>query len=658
MTPEQYKEAVETLKRWAHAYYVEDNPEVPDEVYDKLYHEVLEFEKTHPKLIDPASPTQRVGAPVKEGFSKAKHLSRMWSMEDVFDAKEFEAWYGRIAKEFPNERFYVEPKFDGASLNLIYEDGFLKQAITRGDGVEGEEVTSNARTIRSIPLSIAHKGLIEIRGEVLMTYEAFERLNREREAAGEEPFANPRNAAAGSLRQLDPAVTAKRDLIFQPWGVGVHDLPFDYLSEVMDYVYTLGFKTPPLRRVCADVACIETAYEELGALREDLPVMLDGMVVKVDRIAVQEALGYTVKYPRWMCAYKFPAVEKIATIRDITLQVGRTGVVTPVAEIEPIEIEGVIVRRATLHNFDEIERKDIRIGDKVTIIRSGDVIPKIIKVLKDARSGNEKPVVRPTHCPVCGSELLDEGALIKCQNLSCPARVVNAIIYYASKQCMNIDGLGEKIVEQLYEAGLVKEIEDLYRLKLEELLTLEGFKEKKAHNLITAIEASKGRECWRFVNGLGIEHIGEVASKKLCEAFGLKFLNATKEELIALEGFGEETAESVLEFGRVNREKIKRLIEIVHPKAPEKQQIVQSPFTGKTVVLTGTMSRPRSEIKTMLEQMGAKVSGSVSKKTDYVIYGEDAGSKLTKAQSLGVETLSEEEMHALLTTKAISATID
>jgi DNA ligase (NAD+) len=408
VTYESYKEAIETLKTWAHAYYVEDNPLVTDEEYDRLYHEVLDFEKAHPEQIDPTSPTQRVGAPLKEGFAKAKHLSRMWSMEDVFNKADFEAWYARIDKEFPGERYYVEPKFDGASLDLIYENGVLKQAITRGDGVEGEDVTSNARTIRSIPLSIDHQGRIEIRGEVLMTFEAFERLNDERAAAGEPLFANPRNAAAGSLRQLDPAVTAARDLIFQPWGVGVHDLAYTYLSDVMAYVYDLGFKKPPLRRLCEEVACIEKRYEELGKMRESLPVMLDGMVVKVDRITVQEALGYTVKYPRWMCAYKFPAVEKVATIRAITLQVGRTGVITPVAEIEPVAIEGVTVSRATLHNFDEIERKDIRIGDKVTIIRSGDVIPKIIQVLKEYRTGEETPIVRPVHCPVCGSELLDE----------------------------------------------------------------------------------------------------------------------------------------------------------------------------------------------------------------------------------------------------------
>ena len=640
----EYKEAVKKLKEWAYAYYIEDNPLVTDEVYDELYHKVLEYEKEHPEDIDFTSPTQRVGATLEDGFQKAKHLSRMWSMEDVFKRQEFEEWMARIHKNFPNERYYVEPKFDGASLNLIYENGVLKQAITRGDGVEGEDVTNNARTIQSIRLEIEHKGLIEIRGEVLMTKQEFERINEERAKLGEPLFANPRNAAAGSLRQLDPQIVANRNLIFQPWGVGVHDLLLEYLSEVMDYVYNLGFRKPPIRRVCEKVEDIEAIYDELRKMRDSLDVMLDGMVVKVDRFAAQEALGYTVKSPRWIVAYKFPAIEKQTQIKDIVLQVGRTGVITPVAVLEPIEIEGVVVERATLHNFDEIERKDIRIGDMVIIIRSGDVIPKIIKVLENFRTGDEKKIERPNECPVCKSELLDEGVLIKCQNLNCSARVVNSIIYFASKQCLNIDGLGEKIVEQLYHEGLVKQIEDLYRLSMEDLLKLEGFKEKKAKNLLNAIEKSKGAECWRFINSLGIEHIGEVASKKICQTYGLEFMSLSKDELMALDGFGEEMAESFLEFMRVNGDKVARLLEIIKPQAPELEQIEESAFTSKTVVLTGSMSKPRGEIKAMLEKMGAKVTGSVSKKSDIVIYGEDAGSKLDKAKQLGVTLMSEDEM--------------
>ncbi len=644
MTKEEYKKAVETLKKWAYAYYIDDNPLVTDEVYDKLYKEVEAYEKEHPQDIDPTSPTQRVGAPLKEGFKKAKHLSPMWSMEDVFDEKEFEEWMERIEKNFPNERYYVEPKFDGASLNLIYENGILKQAITRGNGVEGEDVTNNARTINSIRLEIEHKDLIEIRGEVLMTKREFERINQERAQKGETLFANPRNAAAGSLRQLDPRITARRKLIFQPWGVGVNNLKYEYLSQKMAYIYDLGFRKPPVRRVCESVEEIEAIYDELKNMRDSLDVMLDGMVVKVDRIAAQEALGYTVKAPRWMVAYKFPAVEKQTRIVDVLLQVGRTGVVTPVAVLEPVEVEGVTVERATLNNFDYIEKLDVRIGDMVTLIRSGDVIPKIITVLKQYRSGKERKIERPTKCPVCGSELLDEGKLIKCQNLNCPARVVNSIIYFASKQCLNIEGLGEKIVEQLYEAGLVKELEDIYRLKMEDLLKLEGFKEKKAKNLLDAIARSKGAECWRFLNALGIEHIGEVASKKICSTYGLEFIDLSKEELMSIEGFGEEMAESYLEFMRVNREKVLRLLEIIKPKAPEKEEIKESLFTGKTVVLTGSMKKSRGEIKAMLERLGAKVTGSVSKHTDYVIYGEDPGSKYDKAKKVGVELMPESRM--------------
>ncbi len=644
MTRAEYKKAVETLKKWAYAYYIDDNPLVTDEVYDNLYREVEAYEKEHPDDIDPTSPTQRVGAPLKEGFAKAKHPSPMWSMEDVFNEREFEEWMARIVRNFPDERYYVEPKFDGASLNLIYENGLLKRAITRGDGVEGEDVTNNARTINSIRLEIEHKEFIEIRGEVLMTKREFERINAERAERGEPLFANPRNAAAGSLRQLDPRITAKRNLVFQPWGVGEHSLKYEYLSEIMAFVYDLGFRKPPIREVCKSVEEIEAIYEKLKSMRESLDVMLDGMVVKVDRLAAQKALGYTVKAPRWMVAYKFPAVEKQTRIKDVVMQVGRTGVITPVALLEPVEVDGVIVERATLNNFDYIEKLDVRIGDMVTLIRSGDVIPKIVTVLKQYRTGKERKIERPASCPVCGSELLDEGKLIKCQNIDCPARVVNSIIYFASKQCLNIEGLGEKIVEQLYEAGLVRELEDIYHLKMEDLLKLDGFKEKRAQNLLDSIKKSKGTQCWRFVNALGIEHIGEVASKKICQTYGLEFVDLTKEQLMAIDGFGEEMAESFLEFMRVNRKKVERLLEIIRPVPPEKEQKVESPFSGKRVVLTGTMKRSRGEIKAMLEHLGAKVSGSVSKVTDYVIYGDDPGSKYEKAKKLGVALMPEEKM--------------
>ncbi len=641
MDEKSYRESVELLKKYAYAYYVLDNPLITDEEYDKLYHEVLDFEKEHPDLIISDSPTRRVGFIVVDEFKKAKHIKKMWSMEDVFTIEELIEWVKRVKKNVENPTFVSEPKFDGASLNLIYEDGKLHKAITRGDGVEGEDITTNAMTIGSIPLFIEHKELIEIRGEVVIKVKDFEKINQERLKNGETPFANPRNAAAGSLRQLDSSITAKRKLYFYPWGVGENSLDFKLHSQKMKFIYDLGFLAPPFFQITPTIKDIQKAYELLTSKRDEIEMMMDGMVVKVDEVEKEEELGYTVKYPRWMCAYKFPAVEKATTIKDIILQVGRTGVVTPVAVVEPVNIDGAVVERATLHNFDEIERMDIRIGDRVIIIRSGDVIPKITKVLTDFRDGDKMRVERPTECPVCGSELLDEGALIKCQNLKCGARVVNSIKYYVSKKCMNIDGLGGKIVETLYEHSLVSSILDLYSLKMEDLLALEGFKEKKAKNIVDAIEESKGREDWRLLNGLGIEHIGEVASRKIALEYGNEYVDLTKEELLKIDGIGEEMAESFLEFMRVNRDTVLKLQEIVNPIPSKREEAVDNPFKGKTVVITGTLSRSRDEIKETLERLGAKVTNSVSKKTDYLLYGENAGSKYQKAKDLGVTMIDE-----------------
>ncbi len=649
MTHEEYLKDIEQLNLYAYHYYVLDDPITTDEVYDKLYHEVLEYEENNPQMTASDSPTQRVGDIISEGFEKAQHLSRMWSLEDLFNAEELQKWLDKVAKLSENISFYCEPKYDGASLNLIYEGGELQQAITRGDGQIGEDITQNAKTIRSIPLKISHKGRLEIRGEVVIFKGEFEKINTERSAQGEALFANPRNAAAGSLRQLDSKITASRNLVFLPYGLGENELEFERLSEKMAYIYDLGFRRPPLRSLAKGFDEIQEVYEQMVKERDDFDMMLDGMVIKVDQIEAQEEMGYTVKNPRWSAAYKFPAVEKITRIKDILLQVGRSGAVTPVAVVEPTPIEGVVVERASLHNFDEIDRKDIRIGDKVIILRSGDVIPKIVKVLTHERAAGIEAYQRPTQCPVCASELLDEGALTKCQNLECSSRVVNSIIYFASKPCLNIDGLGDKIVETLFEEGLIKSVIDLYSLSLEQLLELEGFKQKKSQNLIDSIVASKGKECWRFINGMGIEHIGEVASKSLCEHFGLGFTQADKDALIAIDGIGEEMAESVLEFVRVNGEYIARLQEVLQPQAPaQKAEAEDNPFKQKTVVLTGSMSESRGNIKSMLETLGAKVSGSVSKKTDYLVYGEDAGSKYDKALSLGVEAITEAQMRQMI----------
>lgn len=648
MTKEEYKKQIEILKKYAYAYYVQDNPIATDEEYDTLYRAIEAYEKLNPLHVDEYSPTKRVGGTIREGFSKAMHKAQMWSMEDIFDIDGLKTWFERIHKNVDGAEFFCEPKFDGASLNLLYDGGKLIQAITRGDGKVGEDVTLNVKTIHSVPLEIDYKNFIEIRGEVVIKTADFEIINNQRLEHGEALFANPRNAAAGSLRQLDSSITAKRRLVFQPWGVGENSLMHTKLSQKMDFIYSLGFLKPPMQKACNSIEEIEEFYKLIVSKRDEIEMMMDGMVIKVDAIEIQEDLGYTVKYPKWMCAYKFPAIEKITRINAVTFQVGRTGVITPVAEVEPVDIEGVTVERATLHNFDEIKRKDIKIGDSVIIIRSGDVIPKIIKVVEDRRDGSEKEILRVTECPTCKSELLDEGALIKCQNLECSDRVVNSIIHYASKKALYIDGLGEKIVEQLHTQNLIKSVVDLYSLTYEELLELEGFKDKKAQKLIDAIEKSKGVFLDKFIYALGIEHIGEVAAKTLALNFGYEWINKTADEIVILDGFGKEMSESLEEYIRVNKEKIEELNKIVEPKELEKQEVIESVFSGKVLVVTGTMSQSRGEIKKLLEKHGAKVTGSVSKKTDFVIYGEDAGSKYDKAIALGVETMSEEEMRKII----------
>ena len=648
MTKNEYDLKINQLITWAQEYYVFDNPLASDEEYDLLARECLAYEQENPALSHPNSPNKRVGGFILDGFEKASHLSRMWSQEDVFNTQELEDWIKRAQKVNTDLEFYCEPKFDGASLNLIYENGLLKQAITRGDGSIGEDVTNNVKTIHSIPLQIKEKSLIELRGEIVIKKKDFEKINQDRLKNNEQLFANPRNAAAGSLRQLDPSITAKRKLFFNIWGIGQNSLDFKNLNEKMNYIYSLGFAQPPLITVTKDVEGIEKLYHEIIASRNDIEMMLDGMVIKVNDIETQDELGYTVKFPRWSCAYKFPAVEKTTIVKDIILQVGRTGVLTPVALVEPTLIDGSTVSRATLHNFDEIERLDLRLNDEVIIIKSGDIIPKITKVFTERRKGNEIIISRPTSCPECQSEVLDEGTMIKCQNLDCPARVVNSIIYFASKNCMNIDGLGNKIVETLVVEKKIYDILDLYSMKYEDLENLEGFKEKKINNLLNAIENTKGSSLHRIINALGIEHIGEVASKQICLEFGLDVVNIDYDSLIALDGIGEQMAKSFCEFMRVNKELVEKLITIIAPTVEVKVEVEENNFKGKTIVLTGTMSVSRGDIKKKLELLGAKISSSVSKKTDYVIYGEDAGSKYDKAIELKVAVLTEDEMNSMI----------
>lgn len=644
MSEQEYKIAVKQLNEWAMAYYTMDAPLVTDDEYDRLYREVKVYEAKNPSGIDSNSPTQRVGGVVLDEFEKARHLERMYSLEDIFDEEELHDWIGRVHKTSTAVQFVCEPKFDGASLNLVYEGGVLVRAITRGDGVEGEMVLNNAKSIKSIPLAISHKGLCEIRGEVVIYKKAFEKINIERLAENQAAFANPRNAAAGSLRQLDPAVTAKRELVFYPYGLGKNDLSVKTQTELADFLKNEGFLPPPCSYFCTNEAEIIDAYEDLKTARESLSMMVDGMVIKVNSFALQEELGYTVKFPRWAVAYKFPAVERQTKLLDVVFQVGRTGAVTPVAQLEPVDIDGVVVARATLHNFDEIARKDFRIGDTVTIIRSGDVIPKVVIPLTHFRDGSERVIQKPSVCPVCGKKLLDEDVIIRCQNLECPSRVVESIIYAAGKKALNIDGLGEQIVRLLFDKGIIRSLIDLYALKEADFDGLEGFKEKKITNILTSIESSKGCECWRFIVALGIDLIGEVAAKKLCENFGLSAFEQNEEAISAIDGFGSEMVKSFLHFSSTNSEYIKKLIEVLSPSEPIKKEIKHSFVTGKTVVITGTLSRPRDEIKDILEAHGAKVTNSVTKKTDILVCGENAGSKLDKAKTLGIKIMSENEL--------------
>lgn len=643
MTYQEYNSNIQKLTKMAYHYYVLDDPIATDSQYDELYHSVLKFERQNPTLISPHSPTQRVGDTPLESFSKNSHIERMWSLEDVFDEVQMQEWCDRIYKSNPKVSFTCSPKFDGASLNLLYRDGNLVSATTRGDGIVGELVTSNARTIQSIPLSIDFKGEIEIRGEVVIAKDDFKDINDERLEQNLSLFANPRNAAAGSLRQLDSKITAKRKLRFMPWGIGVGLSQFDSFYEALQKITDFGFAPVPFLTHCKGDEDIMQVYKMLISKRNDYPIMLDGMVIMLDEIQIQQRLGWTIKAPRFACAFKFPAVEKSSKILDITLQVGRTGIITPVAELQPVEIEGAMISRATLHNFSEIERKDIRIGDEVIIIRSGDVIPKIIKPLIALRDGTQIPITKPTHCPVCKQELLIEEIIIKCQNLNCQARVIESIIHFCSKKALNIEGLGEKIVIQLFENGLIQSILDIYTLQESQLLALEGWKEKRAKNLIAAIQNTIGVELWRFINALGIEHIGEGASKRLAQSFSRDTFSVSFEQILSLDGFGEEMAYSLIEFNHANKELIIKLLEMINPKSEQIKLDETHIFYNKSIVLTGTLKKPRDEIVEILESKGAKISSSVSKKTDFVIYGEKAGSKLEKAQNLGVNTLSEEE---------------
>lgn len=643
MNEKQYQNAIKILNEWAHAYYTLDKPIASDAEYDELYRQILNYEAKNPLLIASNSPSRRVGAEILKGFEKMAHIKALWSMEDIFDQNELKEWLERGNKQ--NLELYIEPKFDGASLNLLYENGQLFSAITRGDGKIGENVTQNARTITSIPLTIPYKELIEIRGEVLITKSDFNAINQELTKQGKQTLANPRNAAAGSLRQLDSAITRSRRLKFYPWGVGENNLKFTKHNQIMEFIRSLGFLQDEFCVLCVGLENAQNAYNELLSRRQSASILMDGMVLRLNDVSQEEKFGYTVKFPRFMVAYKFPALEKSTIILDVVWQVGRTGALTPKAICQSVNIDGANVQHATLHNYDEICRLGVKIGDVVSIIRSGDVIPKITGVLRPGKE--QKEIIKPKFCPQCASELFDDGAILKCQNLACKARVLNNMIYFASKKCMNIDGLSSATIRLFYELGLIKNISDLYRLKQSDLENLEGFKDKKITNLLNAIAASKTPSLERFIASLGIELIGEVAAKKIAQHQKQNWRNASYDELISIDGFGENMAKSYLEFMRINREKIDELLSFITPKI-QTQTPQTSQISNKTFVLTGTLSAPRQSFKERIEALGGRVSSAISSNTDFLLCGQNAGSKLNKAKELGVEILNETQFNALI----------
>lgn len=647
---QRIKELRDALHAYGHAYYVLDKPMIRDQEYDQMMQELMELEAQYPEYYDANSPSQRVGGKVLDGFVKVKHKAQMLSLSNAYNIEDLQAFDERIRSEYPQVEYVVELKIDGLAMSLHYEDGVFKQAVTRGDGTEGEDVSENVRLIRSLPLVIAYRGLIEVRGEVFMPKQSFEALNKERELADEELFANPRNAAAGSIRQLNTEAVAKRNLdgfwyhlATRIDGVDTHEAALQFLSDN-------GFRVNENRRVCRSVEAIWNFIQEIQESRISLPYEIDGMVIKVNNLDMQSDLGMTSKSPRWAIAYKFPPEEVQTTLRDIVITVGRTGKITPNAVLDVVRIAGTKVQAAQLHNEDFIKHKDIRIGDVVTIRKAGDIIPEVVQVEMSKRQKDAKPYVFPTTCPVCHSKLIrypDEAAHY-CVNVDCPARVVESMIHFASRDAMNIDTLGAKRIQFFHEQGLLNTIEDIYLLqdKRNQLLDLEGFKETSVDRLLQAIEDSKQNPLEDVVFGLGIKHIGKKAAKVLTKHFPTieALRQATFDQFIAIKDIGEVSAQSLVDFFQddKNNHVIDALQTMGLRLSSDVQVTLDSIFSGKTVVVTGTMEKyTRNEVKALLEKLGANVSGSVSKKTDYVIYGEAAGSKLDKANQLGVTTLDE-----------------
>ena len=650
-----------TLEYNSKLYYEKDAPEISDYEYDALFYELVKLESENPELDSPTSPTKRVGGKALDKFEKFTHNVKMGSLTDVFSLDELKDFLDKTDKTLNfGVEYSVEPKIDGLSVSLIYENGVFVKGATRGDGIVGEDVTENLRTVRSIPLTLTENlPFINVRGEVYMPRRVFDELNAEREADGQSPFANPRNAAAGSLRQLDPKIAASRKLEIFVFNLQEGSLYEDGRacvthSEALDRLSELGFTTLPFRKTISGSEDICRRVEELGEMRPELEFDMDGAVIKVNSLKDRAIVGEGTSTPKWAVAFKYPPEEKITTLESISIQVGRTGVLTPIANLTPVKLAGSTVSRATLHNGNYIKEKDIRIGDFVIIEKAGDIIPAVVEVNKDKRCGEEKEFFIPEKCPACGAEVIrEEGeAACRCTGISCPAQRVRNIIHFVSKPAMDIDGLGPSIIEQMAEKGMIKTAADLYYLKTEDIADMDKLGEKSAQNLLNALENSKTNPLYRLINGLGIRHIGEKAAKILAKKYKTieNLTKATKEELIALEDIGEKMADSIVSFFEEsqNTEFLEKL-KIAGVSCVEETDETGSLFSGMTFVLTGTLSKyTRSEASEIIEKLGGKTSSSVSKKTTYVLAGVEAGSKLTKAEQLGVKIISEDEFERML----------
>jgi DNA ligase (NAD+) len=665
MASEAIRKRVEKLREEIeyhnYRYYILDHPEISDAQYDRLLRELEKLEEQYPKLRSPNSPTQRVGASPLEEFEIVRHTLPMLSLANAFDETEARDFDKRVKKFLGTSEeieYVAEPKFDGLAIELVYERGQFSVGSTRGDGINGENITQNLRTIKTIPLQLIRRevpvpGRLEVRGEVIIQLKKFKELNRKREEIGEPLFANPRNAAAGSVRQLDPKVTAGRPLEIYFYGLGeVTGRTFDSQWEVLKTLPKWGLRTNPHARKCKNIDVVLDYYREINEKRESLPYEIDGTVIKVNSFDLQMRLGEIARSPRWALAFKFQPKQETTKILGIIVQVGRTGALTPVAVMEPVKVGGVEVSRATLHNQDEIDKKDVRMGDTVLIQRAGDVIPEVVEVITSKRKGTEKKFRMPSKCPVCGAEVMKEEAIHRCIGLDCPAQLKGRIKHFASKRAMDIEGLGVKLIDQLVDKGLVKDVADIYYINKEELIELERMADKSAQNIIDAIEKSKTKTLSKFLYALGIRHVGETTAEDLARNFQRldDFFYLSEEDLMEVQGIGPEVAASVHQFfgDKKNKESIDRLkkagVKVIEPKVKEKGKLM-----GKTFVFTGALKGfERDKARNLVESSGGMTASTVSKKVDFVVVGEDPGSKFDKAKELGIKTLTEEEFKRMI----------